>query len=132
ICDFENISEYFKAHYKVELSEKELCVKGWNWGTAKFSGPLLSFEVSDSPAFEIPLASVSQCATGKNEVTLEFHQNDEAEVSLMEVRFDVPPRDTATTEEGPEPVELGGCVRWGAVCERVSGIDLKKGKTHTH
>uniref|UniRef100_A0AAZ3PX41 FACT complex subunit SSRP1 n=1 Tax=Oncorhynchus tshawytscha TaxID=74940 RepID=A0AAZ3PX41_ONCTS len=92
--DFEKISEYFKAHYKVELSEKELCVKGWNWGTTKFSGPLLSFEVSDSPAFEIPLASVSQCATGKNEVTLEFHQNDEAEVSLMEVRFYVPPGDT--------------------------------------
>uniref|UniRef100_A0A4W5NNQ1 FACT complex subunit SSRP1 n=1 Tax=Hucho hucho TaxID=62062 RepID=A0A4W5NNQ1_9TELE len=104
--DFEKISEYFKSHYKVELSEKELCVKGWNWGTAKFSGPLLSFEVSDSPAFEIPLASVSQCATGKNEVTLEFHQNDEAEVSLMEVRFYVPPGDTATTEEGPEPVEV--------------------------
>lgn len=36
--DFEKISEYFKAHYKVELSEKELCVKGWNWGTTKFSG----------------------------------------------------------------------------------------------
>ncbi|XP_055765581.1 FACT complex subunit SSRP1 isoform X1 [Salvelinus fontinalis] len=104
--DFEKISEYFKAHYKVELSEKELCVKGWNWGTTKFSGPLLSFEVNDSPAFEIPLASVSQCATGKNEVTLEFHQNDEAEVSLMEVRFYVPPGDTATTEEGPEPVEV--------------------------
>ncbi|XP_045071819.1 FACT complex subunit SSRP1 isoform X2 [Coregonus clupeaformis] len=104
--DFEKISEYFKAHYKVELSEKELCVKGWNWGTAKFSGPLLSFEVSDSPVFEIPLASVSQCATGKNEVTLEFHQNDEAEVSLMEVRFYVPPGDAATTEEGPEPVEV--------------------------
>uniref|UniRef100_A0A674C8M4 Structure specific recognition protein 1 n=1 Tax=Salmo trutta TaxID=8032 RepID=A0A674C8M4_SALTR len=91
---FEKISEYFKAHYKVELSEKELCVKGWNWGTAKFSGPLLAFEVSDSPAFEIPLASVSQCATGKNEVTLEFHQNDEAEVSLTEFRFYVPPGDT--------------------------------------
>ena len=36
--DFEKISEYFKAHYKVELTEKDMCVKGWNWGTAKFSG----------------------------------------------------------------------------------------------
>uniref|UniRef100_A0A6Q2YT01 FACT complex subunit SSRP1 n=1 Tax=Esox lucius TaxID=8010 RepID=A0A6Q2YT01_ESOLU len=91
--DFEKIAEFFRAHYKVELLEKDLCVKGWNWGAANFSGPLLSFEVGDTPAFEIPLASVSQCATGKNEVTLEFHQNDEAEVSLMEVRFYVPPRD---------------------------------------
>lgn len=36
--DFEKISEFFKANYKVELTEKDMCVKGWNWGTAKFSG----------------------------------------------------------------------------------------------
>uniref|UniRef100_A0A673Z3P1 FACT complex subunit SSRP1 n=1 Tax=Salmo trutta TaxID=8032 RepID=A0A673Z3P1_SALTR len=100
--DYERISEFFKANYKVELTEKDMCVKGWNWGTAKFSGPLLSFDVNDSSVFEIPLASVSQCATGKNEVTLEFHQNDDAEVSLMEVRFYVPP---GTADEGADPVE---------------------------
>uniref|UniRef100_A0A8C9U402 FACT complex subunit SSRP1 n=1 Tax=Scleropages formosus TaxID=113540 RepID=A0A8C9U402_SCLFO len=100
--DFEKISEYFKANYKVELTEKDMCVKGWNWGTAKFLGPLLSFDVNDSPVFEIPLSSVSQCATGKNEVTLEFHQNDDAEVSLMEVRFYVPP---STGDDGADPVE---------------------------
>lgn len=44
---------------------------------------------------------MSQCTTGKNEVTLEFHQNDDAEVSLMEVRFYVPP----TQEDGVDPVE---------------------------
>uniref|UniRef100_A0A671RXY3 FACT complex subunit SSRP1 n=1 Tax=Sinocyclocheilus anshuiensis TaxID=1608454 RepID=A0A671RXY3_9TELE len=100
--DLEKISEYFKANYKVELIEKDMCVKGWNWGTAKFNGPLLSFEVNESSAFEIPLASVSQCATGKNEVTVEFHQNDDTEVSLMEVRFYVPP---TTGDEGSDPVE---------------------------
>lgn len=70
-------------------------------------GPLLSFEVSDSPAFEVPLASVSQCTTGKNEVTLEFHQNDDAEVSLMEVRFYVPP---STGDDGMDPVEVCVCL----------------------
>uniref|UniRef100_A0AAR2JFH7 FACT complex subunit SSRP1 n=1 Tax=Pygocentrus nattereri TaxID=42514 RepID=A0AAR2JFH7_PYGNA len=65
--------------------------------------PLLSFDINDSPAFEIPLASVSQCATGKNEVTVEFHQNDDAEVSLMEMRFYVPP---TTGDEGTDPVEV--------------------------
>ncbi|XP_028824163.1 FACT complex subunit SSRP1a isoform X3 [Denticeps clupeoides] len=100
--DLEKISDFFKANYKVELVEKDMCVKGWNWGIAKFSGPLLSFDVNDSPAFEIPLSSVSQCATGKNEVTLEFHQNDDAEVALMEVRFYVPP---GTADEGSDPVE---------------------------
>lgn len=66
-------------------------------------GPLLSFDVNDSPAFEIPLANVSKCATGKNEVTVEFHQNDDAEVSLMEVRFYVPP---STGDDGTDPVEV--------------------------
>uniref|UniRef100_A0A8D3DCG5 FACT complex subunit SSRP1 n=1 Tax=Scophthalmus maximus TaxID=52904 RepID=A0A8D3DCG5_SCOMX len=100
--DFERISEFFKANYKLELTEKDMCVKGWNWGTAKFSGPLLSFDVNDNAAFEIPLSNVSQCATGKNEVTLEFHQNDDTEVSLMEVRFYVPP---SQTDERQDPVE---------------------------
>ncbi|XP_035983005.1 FACT complex subunit SSRP1 isoform X1 [Fundulus heteroclitus] len=100
--DFEKISEFFKGNYKVELSEKDMSVKGWNWGTAKFSGPLLSFDVNDTTAFEIPLSNVSQCATGKNEVTLEFHQNDDTEVSLMEVRFYVPP---SQTDERQDPVE---------------------------
>uniref|UniRef100_A0AAY5EEV1 FACT complex subunit SSRP1 n=1 Tax=Electrophorus electricus TaxID=8005 RepID=A0AAY5EEV1_ELEEL len=101
--DFEKISAFFKANYKVELTEKDMCVKGWNWGTAKFSGPLLSFDINDSPAFEIPLANVSQCTTGKNEVTVEFHQNDDAEVSLMEMRFYVPP---TTGDDGTDPVEV--------------------------
>ncbi|XP_034545975.1 FACT complex subunit SSRP1a isoform X2 [Notolabrus celidotus] len=100
--DLEKISEFFKANYKVELSEKDMCVKGWNWGTAKFSGPLLSFDVNDNTAFEVPLSNVSQCATGKNEVTLEFHQNDDTEVSLMEVRFYVPP---SQSDERQDPVE---------------------------
>ncbi|KAK9518116.1 hypothetical protein VZT92_023436 [Zoarces viviparus] len=100
--DMEKISEFFKANYKVELTEKDMCVKGWNWGTAKFSGPLLSFEVNESTAFEVPLSNVSQCATGKNEVTLEFHQNDDTDVSLMEVRFYVPP---AQADERQDPVE---------------------------
>ncbi|KAG5263512.1 hypothetical protein AALO_G00265640 [Alosa alosa] len=101
--DLDSIATFFKANYKVELVEKDMCVKGWNWGTAKFAGPLLSFDVSESPAFEIPLSNVSQCATGKNEVTLEFHQNDDAEVALMEVRFYVPP---GTADEGADPVEI--------------------------
>lgn len=67
------------------------------------TGPLLSFDVNDNTAFEIPLSNVSQCATGKNEVTLEFHQNDDTEVSLMEVRFYVPP---SQSDERQDPVEV--------------------------
>jgi len=56
------------------MADTEVCVKGWNWGTAKFKGSVLSFDVANSLGFDIPLGYVSQCTTGKNEVTLEFHQ----------------------------------------------------------
>lgn len=42
-------------------------------------------------AFDIPLTYVMNSTTAKNEVTIEFHQNDDAAVSLMEVRFHIPP-----------------------------------------
>ena len=85
--EFEKLSDFLKTHYRLELMEKDLCVKGWNWGTVKFGGQLLYFNIGDQPVFEILLSNVSQYTTGKNEVTLEFHQNDDVEVSLMEVCF---------------------------------------------
>lgn len=56
------------------MTDREFSVKGWNYGSAKFEGGVLSFDVSSMPAFEIPISNVSGCVTGKNEVTLEFHQ----------------------------------------------------------
>ncbi|KAJ8932779.1 hypothetical protein NQ314_014483 [Rhamnusium bicolor] len=75
--------------------ERELSMKGWNWGTAKFTGSVLSFDIGHSTAFEIPLNHVSQCTAGKNEITMEFHQNDDAPVSLMEMRFFIPSNELA-------------------------------------
>ncbi|XP_075440325.1 FACT complex subunit SSRP1 [Ascaphus truei] len=99
--EYDKLSEYFKSNFHVDLVEKDLCVKGWNWGSVRFGGQLLSFDVGDQPSFELPLSNVSQCTTGKNEVTLEFHQNDDSEVSLMEIRFYVPP----SQDDGGDPVE---------------------------
>ncbi|XP_040176816.1 FACT complex subunit SSRP1 isoform X2 [Rana temporaria] len=99
--EFEKLSEYIKTHFQVDLVEKDMCVKGWNWGSVRFGGQLLSFDIGEQPAFELPLSNVSQCTTGKNEVTLEFHQNDDTEVGLMEIRFYVPP----TQDDGGDPVE---------------------------
>ncbi|XP_012539492.1 FACT complex subunit Ssrp1 [Monomorium pharaonis] len=100
-ADQEKIAKFFSVNYKKEMLEKELSLKGWNWGTAKFNGSVLSFDVGHHTAFEIPLYDVSQCNTGKNEVTLEFHQNDDAPVSLMEMRFHIPISDSADQD----PVE---------------------------
>ncbi|XP_076665639.1 structure specific recognition protein [Andrena cerasifolii] len=100
-ADQEKIAKFFAQNYKKDMLEKELSLKGWNWGTARFKGSVLSFDVGHHTAFEIPLYDVSQCNTGKNEVTLEFHQNDDAPVSLMEMRFHIPVSDSADQD----PVE---------------------------
>lgn len=97
-ADQEKIAKFFNVNYKKDMLEKELSLKGWNWGTAKFTGSVLSFDVSHHTAFEIPLYDVSQCTTGKNEVTLEFHQNDDAPVSLLEMRFHIPGGDSADSD----------------------------------
>ncbi|CAG0899999.1 unnamed protein product [Darwinula stevensoni] len=93
--DKDHLAQFFRNYYNKELADRELSVKGWNWGTARFKGGVMSFDVSSATAFEIPLPNVSQCMTGKNEVTLEFHQNDEAPVSLMEMRFHIPSSELA-------------------------------------
>jgi len=98
--DQDKLAKFFLNTYKKDMLEKELSVKGWNWGRADFQGSSVSFEVGHHTAFEIPLSNVSQCTTGKNEVTLEFHQNDDASVSLMEMRFHI-----QSGEGGDDPVE---------------------------
>lgn len=55
-------------------------------------------------AFEIPLTNVSHTTTAKNEVTLEFHQNDDASVSLTELRFHIPSDNTEN-----DPVQVMSC-----------------------
>lgn len=91
----DKIAKFFKTCYKINVLEKELSMRGWNWGTAKFNGSVLSFDVADKTAFEIPLNYVSQCLAGKNEIAMEFHQNDDAPVSLLEMRFFIPSSEVA-------------------------------------
>ena len=43
--------------------------------------------------------------TGKNEVTLEFHQHDDAQICLMEMRFYIPTPSDGSTED---PVKVCG------------------------
>lgn len=95
------IADFVKKNYKLDMLEKELSMRGWNWGTVHFKGSVLSFDVEGKTNFEIPLNHVSQCNSGKNEVTVEFHRNDDAPVNLMEMRFHIPTSESAETD----PVE---------------------------
>ncbi|XP_053684404.1 FACT complex subunit Ssrp1 [Sabethes cyaneus] len=99
--DEKKIADFVKKNYKMDMLEKELSTRGWNWGTVHFKGSVLSFDVENKTSFEIPLNHVSQCNAGKNEVTVEFHRNDDAPVSLMEMRFHIPTTESAEID----PVE---------------------------
>lgn len=93
--DCDKITKFIKVNYEIDITPKEFSVRGWNWGTANFNGSVLSFDVNNLTAFDLALNNVSQCTTGRNEVTLEFHQNEDAPVSLLEMRFHIPSSDLA-------------------------------------
>lgn len=101
----DRLASHFTTHFSLDMLERELSVKGWNWGTANFSGSVLNFEVGKHDAFEIPLTYVQHCNAAKNEVTLEFSLNDDAPVNLSEMRFHIPP--SASGLEGEDdPAEV--------------------------
>lgn len=89
-ADYDRLNKFLEDYYELSLQKVDMAIKGWNWGLAKFEGNSLSFEVDSCLTFEVPLTNVSHTTTSKNEVTLEFHQNDDAAVNLMELRFHVP------------------------------------------
>ncbi|XP_054155018.1 FACT complex subunit Ssrp1-like [Oppia nitens] len=98
--DYEKLKKFFDKNYELELQPRDNCLRGWNWGTADFDGNVLGFDIKKNErAFEVPLLNVSHCTTAKNEVTLEFHQNDEAPNSLMEMRFHIPTIDGVDTAQ---------------------------------
>jgi hypothetical protein len=50
----------------------------------------MNFEIDGKISYDIPLKNVSNTNMSKNEVILQFHQNDQASVSLMEIRYHIP------------------------------------------
>ena len=66
----ERVAAHFTSCYSLDMLDKELSVKGWNWGAANFNGAVLQFEVGKHDAFEVPLNYVSHCSSAKNEVAI--------------------------------------------------------------
>jgi len=98
----ERIAKHFSSNFQLDMLDRELSVKGWNWGVANFNGSVLNFEVGKHDAFEIPLMYVNHCQAQKNEVTLEFGLNDDAPVNLSEMRFHIPVSELAGEEDPAE------------------------------
>lgn len=53
-------------------------------------------------SFEVPLTNVANAVLNKNEIIFEFHPNDEAEISLSEMRLYTP--GTEADREGKAPI----------------------------
>ncbi|KRY49765.1 FACT complex subunit SSRP1 [Trichinella britovi] len=97
--DFDRLSAYLKKNWNMELKNIEPCITGTNQATANFIGSVLEFENEGQLLFDIPLANVNNCSSAKNEVIMEFNQNDECAVSLMEMRLYISA--DPNTEEDP-------------------------------
>eukprot|EP00475_Leptophrys_vorax_P020323 TRINITY_DN27793_c0_g1_i1.p1 TRINITY_DN27793_c0_g1~~TRINITY_DN27793_c0_g1_i1.p1 ORF type:complete len:617 (-),score=208.68 TRINITY_DN27793_c0_g1_i1:858-2663(-) len=92
------------------LDIEELATNGWNWGSFQFKSSTMKFSVDDKLAFEIPFSDVSQSVVqGKNEVGLEFHQDDTVQADeecLVEMRLYIPPNFKVGDEEEEEELEV--------------------------
>lgn len=102
--DYAKLDDYFNRHLKKSVEKQDMALKGWNWGKTNFQGDVLKFEIENKTAFEIPLKNVSNTNATKNEAVLQFHQNDDAAVSLMEIRFHIP-QNTAAGEENTDTAQ---------------------------
>ncbi|CAF3270543.1 unnamed protein product [Rotaria socialis] len=91
--DLDRLKEFMTINFGKNVETQKMAVNGWNWGKVSFGAGNLAFEVDNKQAFEVPLKNVSNSNKGKSEITLQFHQPDDAKVSLMEIRFYVPPGD---------------------------------------
>jgi hypothetical protein len=43
----ERLAKFFSHYYDMDMLDRELSVKGWNWGTASFNGAVMNFQVRD-------------------------------------------------------------------------------------
>lgn len=97
---YDSLASVLKSCYSLNLEQKELSLRGWNWGTTAFQNNQLIFSVSNKTAFEVPLNEVANTSlASKTEVMIEFAPPDlgpEAqgqkikEDILVEMRFFVP------------------------------------------
>ncbi|VDO03787.1 unnamed protein product [Rodentolepis nana] len=90
----EKFSSYFKKNFNMDVEKREISYKGFNWGDVVFEGNVLEFVCKNALAFDVPLSNISNASSNKNEVILEFHPNDDAELCLSEMRFHTPSTET--------------------------------------
>jgi structure-specific recognition protein 1 len=62
---------------KKATGEQQYCTKGWNWGNYTTEEEQLGFQMGGMQCFGVPYSEIANAnITNKNEVTVEFHQDD--------------------------------------------------------
>lgn len=97
------IDQYIKEKYGIACTELEMCTRGWNWGDVEFTDSALVFLQGGARALDLPLGDVSQVTRNKNDITVEFHQDDTLSFhegdALVEMKVYVPPTAKGLGEE---------------------------------
>ncbi|KAA0184674.1 FACT complex subunit SSRP1 [Fasciolopsis buskii] len=114
----ESVAKFFKKYFDIDVTKRDLCYKGFNWGDVEVDGKLsvyilrnlalgdvLEMSVKNSMAFEIPLSNLSNATLNKNEVIFEFHLNDDAEICLSELRLYTPGTEIERDGQAPRIYE---------------------------
>ena len=96
---YDSLASVLKSCYSLNLEQKDLSLRGWNWGSSAFQNNQLIFSVANKTAFEVPLNEVANTSlASKTEVMIEFAPPDLIEANgqkikedvLVEMRFFVP------------------------------------------
>ncbi|PBK97504.1 SSrecog-domain-containing protein [Armillaria gallica] len=93
--DHDKVEALMRKHFNITLENKEVSLRGWNWGVTDFQGNELAFMVADRTAFMLNLQQVNNSnIAARTEVALEFtpgtSKSKHAVDELTEIRFFVP------------------------------------------
>lgn len=80
----ENIKQYAKKHYKLNIYHKELCIEGGVSGQIELQNTLLEFKSQDKSIFDIPLEVISNAYERKGEGIIDIN---ETYFGVSEIRF---------------------------------------------
>lgn len=104
---FNQLKNELKRHFDLNLEQKDHNLRGWNWGTTTMARSELVFNINNKPDFELPYQGISNInLTGKNEVAIEFKNEDEEDRQgdeLVEMRLYIP--GTVEVEVGSENIK---------------------------
>eukprot|EP00771_Trimastix_marina_P000914 gnl/Trimastix_PCT/1948.p1 GENE.gnl/Trimastix_PCT/1948~~gnl/Trimastix_PCT/1948.p1 ORF type:complete len:548 (-),score=159.46 gnl/Trimastix_PCT/1948:97-1740(-) len=91
--DHDLIKNWLQEHCRVDMKTESVSTTGWNWGDLEVEPHAVTFSSNHRRAFELPTASISSSVISKNEVTLDFHQDEDAnpeDDSLFQMRLYIP------------------------------------------